>query len=133
MLDYISASESNIFGNSPRISQKNRKFNPLLSHTSGMRSNLAMTNSALRHNGSNTMWLADIKIFPGKNTALFIVTNAADLQKEQNSNSFKAVAKSTQLLQSNYQGMKMNKVIISLTAATLKDVIWVVVNNGGLP
>ncbi len=52
----------------------------------------AVTDSSLQHNGSNTKWLADVKIFPGKNTALFIVTNAADLQKEQNSQSFKAVA-----------------------------------------
>ena len=38
------------------------------------------------------MWLADIKIFSEKNMALFIVTNAADLQKEQNSQAFTAVA-----------------------------------------
>jgi len=55
----------------------------------------AIAGSTLSHNGSNTKWLADIKIFPGKNTALFIVTNAADLQKEQNSYSFKAVEELT--------------------------------------
>jgi hypothetical protein len=33
-----------------------------------------------------------MKIFSDKNTALFIATNAADLQKEQNSQAFKAVA-----------------------------------------
>jgi len=55
----------------------------------------AVSDSALWHNGSNTKWLADIKIFPGKNVALFIVTNAADLHKEKNSNAFKAVAKLT--------------------------------------
>jgi hypothetical protein len=53
----------------------------------------SISDSAISHNGSNTIWLANIKIFPGKNTALFIVTNAADLQKEQNSRSVKAVAK----------------------------------------
>jgi len=55
----------------------------------------AVSDSALWHNGSNTKWLADIKILPGKNVALFIVTNAADLHKEKNSNAFKAVAKLT--------------------------------------
>lgn len=55
----------------------------------------AITDSSLQHNGSNTKWLADMKIFPEKNIALFIVTNTADLQKEQNSQSFKAVAKLT--------------------------------------
>jgi len=51
--------------------------------------------STLWHNGSNTKWLADIKIFSGKNTALFIVTNAADLQKKQNSKVFKAIEELT--------------------------------------
>jgi CubicO group peptidase (beta-lactamase class C family) len=55
----------------------------------------AITDSTLWHNGSNTKWLADIKIFPGENTALFIVTNAADLQKDQSSHSVKAVAELT--------------------------------------
>lgn len=36
-----------------------------------------VTENNLWHNGSNTKWLADIKILPGKNTALFIVTNSA--------------------------------------------------------
>jgi hypothetical protein len=51
-----------------------------------------VTDGGLEHNASNTMWLADIKIFSEKNMALFIVTNAADLQKEQNSQAFTAVA-----------------------------------------
>ncbi|NQY89393.1 MAG: beta-lactamase family protein [Colwellia sp.] len=55
----------------------------------------AISDSTISHNGSNTKWLANIKIFPEKNTALFIVTNAADLQKEQNSKSYKAIAELT--------------------------------------
>ncbi|MFT6928495.1 MAG: CubicO group peptidase (beta-lactamase class C family) [Psychromonas sp.] len=65
-------------------------------HTAAENSNYALgwvvADKSLGHNGSNTMWLADIKIFSDKNTALFIATNAADLQKEQNSQAFKAVA-----------------------------------------
>jgi hypothetical protein len=41
------------------------------------------------------MWLADIKIFSDKNTALFIVTNAADLQKGESSQAFKVLRELT--------------------------------------
>ncbi|MCJ8321162.1 MAG: beta-lactamase family protein [Colwellia sp.] len=50
---------------------------------------------SLTHNGSNTKWLAEVQIFPKKNMALFIVTNAADLQKNQSSNAYKAIDKLT--------------------------------------
>lgn len=53
-----------------------------------------VTSYGLEHNGSNTLWLATIKIFPEKKTALFIVTNSADIQK-QNSNSVKAIEELT--------------------------------------
>jgi CubicO group peptidase (beta-lactamase class C family) len=70
------------------------EFNKL--HTATENSDYALgwviTDTMLSHNGSNSMWLADIKIFPEENTALFIVTNAADLQKNDQSNAFKAVA-----------------------------------------
>lgn len=52
----------------------------------------AVANDRLSHNGSNTMWLASIEIDPTKNIALFVVTNAADLQRKQNSVAAKAVA-----------------------------------------
>jgi CubicO group peptidase (beta-lactamase class C family) len=39
----------------------------------------------LTHNGSNTMWLATIEISADKNTAIFVVTNAADLDKNDSS------------------------------------------------
>jgi len=68
-------------------------------HTATANSDYALgwvnTNNTLHHNGSNTMWLAEIKIFLEENTALFIVTNAADLQKGQSSRSFKAIAQLT--------------------------------------
>ncbi|WP_057830758.1 hypothetical protein [Colwellia sp. TT2012] len=54
-----------------------------------------VTDGSLGHNGSNTMWLASIDINPTKNMALFIVTNAADLQKDKNSFAVKAVDKLT--------------------------------------
>lgn len=56
-------------------------------------------NNTLSHSGSNTRWLAQITIYPEKNMAIFIVTNAADMQKEQ-SQSLKAVdALTTELVQ----------------------------------
>ncbi len=68
-------------------------------HTATENSDYALgwvsTDNLLWHNGSNTKWLADIKIFSDKNTALFIVTNAADLQKGENSSSFEAIAELT--------------------------------------
>ena len=51
-----------------------------------------IANNTLSHSGSNTMWLANIKIFPEKNTALFIVTNAADLENGQNSHALRAIS-----------------------------------------
>jgi CubicO group peptidase (beta-lactamase class C family) len=57
-----------------------------------------VTDGALSHNGSNTMWLASINIYPEKNMALFIVTNAADLQRSGNSVAVKAVDKLTKAL-----------------------------------
>ncbi|MCJ8273401.1 MAG: beta-lactamase family protein [Psychrosphaera sp.] len=46
-------------------------------------------NNSLQHSGSNTMWLATMLIYPEKNLALFVATNAADLNN-QNSVAFKA-------------------------------------------
>jgi len=54
-----------------------------------------VTDGALWHNGSNTMWLASIDINPEKNIALFVATNAADLQKGQNSAADKAIKQLT--------------------------------------
>ena len=71
-------------------------------HTATENSNYALgwvvTDSSLWHNGSNTKWLADIKIFPGTNTALFIVTNAVDFKKEKNSKALRAVMELTEQL-----------------------------------
>jgi CubicO group peptidase (beta-lactamase class C family) len=64
-------------------------------HTPAENSNYALgwgvTDTTLNHNGSNVKWLANITIFPDNNTALFIVTNAADIQKNSNSKSLKAI------------------------------------------
>ncbi|NQZ05753.1 MAG: beta-lactamase family protein [Algicola sp.] len=48
-----------------------------------------VVNNSLQHSGSNTMWLATMLINPEKNLALFVATNAADLNN-QNSVAFKA-------------------------------------------
>jgi len=50
-----------------------------------------VTENTISHNGSNSMWLAYTLILPKKNLALFIVTNAADLQKQENSAALNAV------------------------------------------
>ncbi|WP_019025655.1 serine hydrolase domain-containing protein [Colwellia piezophila] len=95
--NYIAAHLAGARGNDVAGLLTSAEFSKL--HTATENSNYALgwavTDSFLQHNGSNSKWLADIKIFPGENTALFIVTNAADLQKGQNSNSLKAVAKLT--------------------------------------
>jgi CubicO group peptidase (beta-lactamase class C family) len=44
------------------------------------------------HNGSNTWWYAEMVVNAEKNTALFVVTNAADLTKGLNSKAIKAIA-----------------------------------------
>jgi hypothetical protein len=54
-----------------------------------------MSSSGFIAQWRNTKWLASIEIHPIKNIALFIVTNAADLQKEQNSVAIKAIEKLT--------------------------------------
>ncbi len=43
------------------------------------------------HNGSNTLWYAMIIVNEEKNTALFVVTNAADLDKNTDSKADKAI------------------------------------------
>jgi CubicO group peptidase (beta-lactamase class C family) len=64
-------------------------------HTSMSDANYALgwsvKDGLLEHSGSNTLWLASIQINVEKNVALFIVTNAADLQNQQNSVAKKAV------------------------------------------
>lgn len=47
------------------------------------------TGQTLSHGGSNTMWLAKLDISPATNSALFVVTNAADVELS-NSTSNKA-------------------------------------------
>jgi CubicO group peptidase (beta-lactamase class C family) len=43
------------------------------------------------HNGSNTMWYAQMAVHAEKNAALFVVTNAADLAKGLNSKANNAI------------------------------------------
>jgi CubicO group peptidase (beta-lactamase class C family) len=92
--NYIAAHLAGARGNDIAGLLSAAEFNKL--HTAAENSNYALgwvvAENTIGHNVSNTMWLADIKIFSEKNTALFIATNAADLQKEQNSQAFKAVA-----------------------------------------
>jgi CubicO group peptidase (beta-lactamase class C family) len=44
------------------------------------------------HNGSNSWWYAEMVVYAEKNTALFAVTNAADLSKGLNSKATNAIA-----------------------------------------
>ncbi|WP_019026853.1 serine hydrolase domain-containing protein [Colwellia piezophila] len=94
---YIAAHLSGLRGNDVVGLLTGAEFTKL--HTAAKNPGYALgwvvTDGALWHNGSNTMWLASINIDPAKNIALFIVTNAADLQKEKNSISVKAVDKLT--------------------------------------
>jgi len=100
MGNYIAAHLSGALGSDVSGILMAEEFNKL--HTPAVNSDYALgwliTEDTLTHNGSNSTWLAEITIFPESNTALFIVTNSADLQKEHNSNSYKAVAKLTKEL-----------------------------------
>ena len=63
-------------------------------HTSVSNANYALgwivNGREITHNGSNTMWLANVIINPDKNYAIFVVTNAADLSSS-NSKAMSAV------------------------------------------
>jgi len=94
---YIAAHLSGARGNDVVGLLTSSEFTKL--HTAANNPGYAMgwvvADGVLSHNGSNTMWLASIEIHPTKNIALFIVTNAADLQHGQNSVSARAVDKLT--------------------------------------
>ncbi len=90
---YISAHLSGARGNNVSGLLTSTEFMKL--HTASKDPGYALgwgvSDGSLSHNGSNTMWLASIEINPTKNIALFVVTNAADLQNGQSSVSAKAV------------------------------------------
>ena len=93
MGNYIAAHLAGARGNDVSGFLTAEEFSKL--HTPADNSEYALgwviSENLLWHNGSNTKWLADVKISPEKNAAIFIVTNAADLQDGQNSSSYKAV------------------------------------------
>ncbi len=93
MANYLAAHLAGARGNDVSGLLTAEEFSKL--HTPADNSEYALgwviSENLLWHNGSNTKWLADVKISPEKNAAIFIVTNAADLQDGQNSSSYKAV------------------------------------------
>jgi CubicO group peptidase (beta-lactamase class C family) len=97
MGNYIAAHLAGARGNDVAGLLTASEFSKL--HTAAANSDYALgwnvTSYGLEHNGSNTLWLANIKIYPEKNLAIFIVTNAADIQRDQNSQSIKAIEELT--------------------------------------